>query len=183
MADYYLPGAEITALDWFALLQREAVTAEMAGALSNVGRSLDISELLPTVRVPALVINRREDRVTTLETAREVATLIPNARLAALEGAFHIPEFGDASSVLRAITEFVGGRHGTAPLGLSPREVEVLRLIAAGLSNTEIADRLVLSVRTVERHTVNIYAKIGARGRTEATAYAVQHGLGPVATT
>src|SRR5262249_24412282 len=53
-----------------------------------------------------------------------------------------------------------------------PRELEVLRLVAAGHSNREIADELVLSVRTVERHINNLYAKIGARGKADATAYA-----------
>jgi ATP/maltotriose-dependent transcriptional regulator MalT len=63
------------------------------------------------------------------------------------------------------------------PNGLSEREVEVLRLIAAGRSNREIAAELVLSVRTVERHITNIYGKIDARGKADATAYALNHGL------
>jgi DNA-binding NarL/FixJ family response regulator len=58
----------------------------------------------------------------------------------------------------------------------------VLRLIAAGLTNKEIAAELVLSPATVRRHAVNLYAKIGARGRADATAYAFRHGLaGPLA--
>jgi DNA-binding NarL/FixJ family response regulator len=63
---------------------------------------------------------------------------------------------------------------------LSPREAEVLRLLAQGLSNADIAHRLVLSVRTVERHVANVYAKIGASGRTAraiATAWAHAHGV------
>jgi predicted ATPase/DNA-binding CsgD family transcriptional regulator len=60
---------------------------------------------------------------------------------------------------------------------LSPREREVLQLIAAGASNREIADTLVLSVRTVEKHTASIYGKTGLRGRAEAAAFAVRHGL------
>ena len=67
-----------------------------------------------------------------------------------------------------------------APCGLTARELEVVRLIAAGKSNTEIAAALVLSVRTVERHISNIYSKIGAGGpvaRATATAFALQHGL------
>lgn len=56
--------------------------------------------------------------------------------------------------------------------GLTPREIEVLHLLAAGQSNLEIARQLVLSVRTVERHIANIYAKIGARSRADAIAYA-----------
>ena len=64
-----------------------------------------------------------------------------------------------------------------APAGLSRRESEVLRLIAAGRTNREIAEALFLSVRTVERHITNVYAKIGARGRADATAFALRHGL------
>lgn len=63
------------------------------------------------------------------------------------------------------------------PDGLSTREVEVLHLIAAGLSNQEIADTLSISIRTVERHITNLYAKIGADGRADATAYALRHHL------
>jgi DNA-binding CsgD family transcriptional regulator len=64
------------------------------------------------------------------------------------------------------------------PAGLTEREVEVLRLIADGRTNAEIADALVLSVRTVERHITNAYAKIDARGKADATAFVLQHGLG-----
>ncbi len=63
------------------------------------------------------------------------------------------------------------------PDGLSQREVDVLRLIAAGNSNREIAEELFLSLRTIERHITNIYTKINARGKADATAYALRHGL------
>jgi DNA-binding NarL/FixJ family response regulator len=53
----------------------------------------------------------------------------------------------------------------------------VLRLLAAGRTNREIAQELFLSVRTVERHVTNLYAKVGARGRADATVFAVRHGL------
>jgi DNA-binding NarL/FixJ family response regulator len=53
----------------------------------------------------------------------------------------------------------------------------VVRLVAGGRTNREIADELVVSVRTVERHIGNIYRKLGARGRAHATAYALTHGL------
>ncbi|HEU5101786.1 MAG TPA: AAA family ATPase, partial [Roseiflexaceae bacterium] len=64
------------------------------------------------------------------------------------------------------------------PAGLTAREAEVLRLVAAGLTNKEIAAQLVLSVPTVERHIANIYGKIGASRRYEAVAFALRHGLG-----
>lgn len=63
------------------------------------------------------------------------------------------------------------------PAGLSPREVEILRLVAGGESNQAIADRLVLSRRTVENHIANVYSKIGAANRVEATRFALDHGL------
>ncbi len=65
------------------------------------------------------------------------------------------------------------------PDGLSGREVDILRLIAGGKSNREIAEQLFVSARTVERHIANIYGKIEVHSRTQATAYAFAHGLLP----
>lgn len=64
-----------------------------------------------------------------------------------------------------------------ARAGLTRREGEVLRLVAAGRSNREIAEHFVLSVRTVERHIANIYHKIGVRNKAEATSFAVRHNI------
>jgi DNA-binding CsgD family transcriptional regulator len=60
---------------------------------------------------------------------------------------------------------------------LTNRERDVLRLIAAGESNGEIAVRLGLSINTIERHVLNLYRKIDARGRADATAFAIREGL------
>ena len=65
----------------------------------------------------------------------------------------------------------------THPAGLSEREVEVLRLLAAGHSNRVMAAEMVLSVRTVERHIANIYGKTDSHSRAEATAFAYTSGL------
>jgi DNA-binding NarL/FixJ family response regulator len=61
--------------------------------------------------------------------------------------------------------------------GLTPRELQVLRLVAAGETNKAIAAELVLSERTVDRHVSNIFAKLGASSRAAATAYAYRHQL------
>jgi DNA-binding NarL/FixJ family response regulator len=60
---------------------------------------------------------------------------------------------------------------------LSARELDVLRLVATGMTNREIAARLVLSERTAENHVFRIYAKLGVRGRAEAIAFAIRQGL------
>lgn len=81
---------------------------------------------------------------------------------------------------VRASRERIAGGEGAPrvyPNGLTAREAEVLRLIANGRSNREIAVELVLSVRTVGRHVTNIYTKIGAHNRSDATAYALKHSL------
>ena len=70
-------------------------------------------------------------------------------------------------------------RRREGPAGLTPREVEVLRLLARGLSNKEIAARLVISPKTVSNHAEHIYAKINAPTRTAASLFAMQHGLLP----
>lgn len=69
------------------------------------------------------------------------------------------------------------GRHPAAPDGLTPREVEVLRLVAAGRSNRAIAGELFVSEKTVARHLSNMYGKLGLSSRTAAAAYAYEHGL------
>jgi DNA-binding CsgD family transcriptional regulator len=66
------------------------------------------------------------------------------------------------------------------PDGLTAREVDVLTLVASGKSNREIGEALTLSVRTVGRHIANIYVKIGAHNKADATAYALRHGLAPM---
>ena len=81
-------------------------------------------------------------------------------------------------AVLGAAGHRVVRRRG-GPAGLTPREVEVLRLLARGLSNKEIAARLTISPKTVGNHVEHIYAKIDATTRTAAGLFAMQHGLLP----
>jgi len=86
------------------------------------------------------------------------------------------PEAADA--VLAAAGHRVPRRR-EGPAGLTPREVEVLRLLAQGLSNKEIAERLTISPKTAGNHVEHIYAKIDASSRATASLFAMQHGLLP----
>jgi DNA-binding CsgD family transcriptional regulator len=128
--------------------------------------------------MPVLVLYRRDVPFPTVEVARQVASGTPGARFVVLEGSELLPLFGDTEPVLRAINGFLAeadreaGRHG-----LTARELEVLTLLASGRSNEAISRVLSISTRTVERHIGNIYRKIDARNRAEATAYAFRAGI------
>ena len=83
-----------------------------------------------------------------------------------------------ATAVLHVAGHRVPRRRGGLA-GLPPREVEVLRLVARGLSNKDIARRLVISPKTAGNHIEHIYAKIDASSRSTASLFAMQHGLLP----
>lgn len=83
----------------------------------------------------------------------------------------------DAQPDLAALDEHPAGRAPTAAGGLTGREIEVVRLVAAGRTNRAIAGELFLSEKTVARHLSNIYAKLDVSSRTAAAAYAYEHGL------
>ena len=68
-------------------------------------------------------------------------------------------------------------RHSSSPAGLTAREMEVLRLVARGLSDTQVAEQLVISSRTVNWHLTSIYSKLGVSSRSAATRYALDHAL------
>jgi ATP/maltotriose-dependent transcriptional regulator MalT len=92
-----------------------------------------------------------------------------------LDAARRIFEQLGAAPALERVREL---SRGASPAGgLSPREVEVLRLVAKGASNRDVADALVISEHTARRHLQNIFAKIDASSRAAATAYAYEHGL------
>jgi predicted ATPase/DNA-binding CsgD family transcriptional regulator len=142
------------------LARFEQETKAIAGALGDSA----LAETWATGR--AMMV---EDAITTALMDVQPAAATPNGELPA------------PATLDEAIAEPVVVRH-TAPMaalpdGLTVREGEVLRLLATGLTNAEIGDRLVLSAGTVKRHAENIYAKIGAHRRTDVTAYALRHGL------
>jgi class 3 adenylate cyclase/pimeloyl-ACP methyl ester carboxylesterase len=108
LADIFLPGADASTIQWLARVQRASATAEMAARLLDLVYQINVSELVPGLRVPTVVMHRQQDRVIPFELGRELAALIPNARFIPLEGNIHFPWLGDALSVLRIIGQFLG---------------------------------------------------------------------------
>jgi DNA-binding CsgD family transcriptional regulator/pimeloyl-ACP methyl ester carboxylesterase len=162
-----------------AAMVRELHSPEGLKAAFRAGESVDVSDLLPQVKAPTLVLHRRDGRGP-LSEAMKVASGIPNAGLTMIEGTAFGWALQEPEAVLQAIDDFVGWVSAPEPsgaAGLSPRELEVLRLLARGNSAREIGGELTLAVRTVERHITNIYRKIGVHNRSQATAFAVDRGL------
>ncbi len=115
MADMFLPGGSASEIEWFVRLQRESTSAGMAAKLLGAVFSFDVTDLLPKIRVPTLVIHRRGDKAIAFHCGRDLAAMIPTARFVPLEGNKHIPFFGDANAVLRATAEFLGDPVETLP--------------------------------------------------------------------
>jgi pimeloyl-ACP methyl ester carboxylesterase/DNA-binding CsgD family transcriptional regulator len=154
--------------------------------LMQAAVSSDIESLLPQIHVPTLVLHPRESLNMPPEESMRVAALIPNAQLALIEGGTvlgeHAPGIaaieGFLSKIPPLVTQAPHEPQGIRSAGLSAREIEVLRLLAAGKSNAQIADEFVISLNTVRRHVSNIFAKIGAANRAQAAVYARDHGIG-----
>jgi pimeloyl-ACP methyl ester carboxylesterase/DNA-binding CsgD family transcriptional regulator len=182
----FLPDGTPEQKAWYEDLLRASTSADTAAELFEARGWLDVSELAPDVRTRTLVVHARDDRVVPVEEGRLLAALIPGARLILLDSANHIlladePAWDYLISELHA---FLGVQPVPPPLvasEFSAREREVLELVAAGLANEEIAERLTISIRTVERHLSNVYAKLGVSGKAARTAAAVRFSRLPEA--
>jgi DNA-binding CsgD family transcriptional regulator len=84
---------------------------------------------------------------------------------------------GDAVAEILSVAGHRVGKRRSSPSGLTVREIEILRLLARGLSNKEIAARLTISAKTAGSHVEHIYTKIGVTNRAMASLFAAKHGL------
>jgi pimeloyl-ACP methyl ester carboxylesterase/DNA-binding CsgD family transcriptional regulator len=169
-------GDEIAALTRH---KRRAADAETAAAFLELELFSDARPYLAGVTMPTLVLHRRGDRAVPIARGRELAALLPNARFVALSGDSHLPHVDDQRELHRALAGFLDDAPSTEAIAHSPlsnREAEVLRLVAAGLSNREIASSLVLSEHTVHRHVANILRKLTQSSRAAAAAQATRLG-------
>ena len=180
LAGLFLPRGSGEEIDAMSRYQRHAAEAEVAAAFLDLDLRSDARDDLRRVAAPALVLHRRGDRTVPIGRGRELASLLPNGRFVALQGDSHLPWTDDQRELQRALAGFLGDPAPAAADGDSPlsrRETEVLRLVAVGLSNREIASSLVLSEHTVHRHVANILAKLAQSSRAAAAAYATRAGF------
>ena len=175
----FLPQGTPEQMAWYDELLRTTTSAEAAVRLFRARGAVDVVDAARRVTVRTLVIHARDDRVVPVEEGRLLASLIPDARLVVLDSANHILLADEPAweQFLHELREFLGTTNAPAPSALvddlSPRELEVLELVAEGLTNEAIARRLFLSVRTVEHHLSSIYAKLRLSGKAARAAAAV----------
>jgi pimeloyl-ACP methyl ester carboxylesterase/DNA-binding CsgD family transcriptional regulator len=174
--DPHASGDEITE---HTRMQRAAASAEAASLFLDLDLNADLRPLLPNVPVPALVLHRRGDRTVPIGRGRELASLLPHARFVPLNGDSHLPWRDDQRELFRALAGFLHSDSAEAEDAspLSTRETEILRLVATGMSNREIATTLVLSEHTVHRHIANILRKLAQSTRAAAATQALRAGL------
>ncbi len=200
LSDIFVPGGSPAERRAWAQFQRDSADAEEAAELYELIYSYDASRAVEHADAPALVLHRRDDTAVDFKLGRELAAGLPNARLLPLEGMRHLPWQGDTEPILNETIAFLADHAGDGnpspspsagmpdpepaarpgirgPISLpelSAREAEVLQLVSGGLSDREIAERLVLSPHTVHRHVANIRTKLGQPSRAAAVAHAAR---------
>ena len=182
------PGLSIETQRDVREINEAACSFAVQASLLRTMFASDVAHLLNDLSMPVLLLHARNDPWIPLEAGRELAIRLPHARFVPFEGA-SISPWVHEHVLLPEIRRFIGSslnevepvepasRFRANDAMLTARELEVLRQVAMGRSSQEIAEALVLSRRTVERHLSNVYAKIGVTTRAQATAYAFTRGL------
>jgi DNA-binding CsgD family transcriptional regulator/pimeloyl-ACP methyl ester carboxylesterase len=181
-AQLLYPKGPIEAQEASTKAIRETKTQDVALAYIEATNTFDVRAELGRVAVPSLVVAREGPGKTPLvpiDTVRRFAAGIPGSRFVAYDVAPAACPYYDHRQYTGVVAEFLSDNpkemrvHPT----LTDREVEVLRLVAQGKTNSEIADALVISRHTVDRHVTNVLTKTGSANRAEAVLYAARNGL------
>jgi pimeloyl-ACP methyl ester carboxylesterase/DNA-binding CsgD family transcriptional regulator len=183
-----MPGAPLERIHIMTELERASTSAHTAARFWHEFHSFDVTEDIPRVKAPALVLHARGDAMVPFEEGRRLASMLPGARLVTLEGRNHILQenepawhqfLAELHDFLRDEDEIRTWQDQSKGLDqLTRREQEVLELVARGLNNDEIAAQLFISQRTVRNHLTNIFCKLEVTRRAQAIVQAREAGLG-----
>jgi pimeloyl-ACP methyl ester carboxylesterase/DNA-binding CsgD family transcriptional regulator len=172
----FIPRGTPEQLRWWGDLEQVTASADVAARTLQAFQRVDVSDMAARLSVPTLVLHARGDVAVPFDEGRRLAGLIPGARFVPLESDNHVlletepawPMFlAEVRAFLRPLSEDRVG--DIAEQGaLTAAEREVLRLVADGLDNRAIADRLHKSEKTVRNQVSTIFDKLGVRTRAEA---------------
>jgi DNA-binding CsgD family transcriptional regulator/pimeloyl-ACP methyl ester carboxylesterase len=181
--------AEVENAHQYAAYTRASITPQTYTRALEDFKDVDYSDCLPLISCPTLIFHRREVTKFGSNVSKALSAAIPDSRLVMPEGSswsFFAEDLPNVSATLKAFLAEEAASPawpppivtaGTNQSRLTEREREILSLLAGGRQNKEIAASLSVSVHTVDRHIANIYNKIGAHNRVEATAFALKHGI------
>src|SRR5262245_18791731 len=182
----HMPDARAERLRSHNELLRRTTSPTNTVALLRAFFEADVLAIVPQVRCPTLVLHAREDAIIPFDEGCLVASLIPGARFVPLESRNHILQEDEPAwqQLVSELDDFLPPSDRvahTSPLSLeelTPREREVLEIVAQGLDNFEIAARLRISEKTVRNHVSLIFSKLGVNSRAQAVARARDAGIG-----
>ncbi len=159
--------------------QRRSCDGRRAAALFRARSQLDVRPLLARVQCPTLVMHCDRDAMVKVELGRDLAASIPGARFEALHSRNHVPLHGEAAfeRFCEALTDFVHQRPASTDVRFTPRERELMALVAKGLDNLQIGAHLGLADKTVRNQLSQLYQRLGVDGRTHAVVRARELGF------
>lgn len=178
----FIPDGTSEQHQWFNELERISTSPQNAGRFIRVLNAIDIVSLLPRVACPTLVFHPVRDARVPFEEGRLIAAKISGARFVPLESNNHLlletePAWSRWVAELRAFLPPIEKRPAVFA-SLTPRELDLIELIAQGRDNTQIAAQLDLSAKTVRNHITNIFAKLQVENRAQAIVLARNAGFG-----
>jgi pimeloyl-ACP methyl ester carboxylesterase/DNA-binding CsgD family transcriptional regulator len=181
----FIPGGTDEQLGWFNDLCKKTTNAEIAARLLEARAYVEIADLLEKVQTPTLVLHSANDDVVPISEGRILATGIPGAQFVELDSSNHVllehepawKRFCDEVLDFTDVRRAADSGEDAAFAALSPREREILALIADGLSNGQIGERLSISEKTVRNHVSNIFDKLGVWSRAQAMVFARDRGF------
>ncbi len=180
----FIPGGSLEQHAWFNELERVSTSPANAARFMREFSTIDVSDLLPRVRCPTLVLQSRDDRRVPFDEVRLLAMQIPGATLVTLDSSNH-PLLEDEAGwaiAREAIEQFLPGvgtvLDGSPLASLTPRLRELPELLAQGRDNAQIAAVMGLSEKTVRNQVSMLLDRLGVASRSMAIVMAREQGLG-----
>ncbi|MFM9888384.1 MAG: alpha/beta fold hydrolase [Burkholderiales bacterium] len=181
-----IPDATVEQFRSFNELLRKSASPSNAAKLLRALHAIDVGTLAPQVRCAALVLHPRDDPRVPFEQGRALAAAIPNARFVPLDSRNHLllEQEPAWAKMLAELDAFLADEKPAVNgadrkiTGLTAREHEVLELVAQGIDNRTIGQRLHIGEKTVRNNVSNIMAKLDVRSRAEAIVTAREAGFG-----